>query len=644
MKVALICMPFAAYDYPSIGISLLQAALRRDKIVCDIYYLNLPFASRIGCKTYYALGILSPTTSLSGDWLFARDLFGADPGRDRAYVEKVLKAEFRHYFGAGTVRRLLEVREEVDHFLDECLDGVPWAKYDVVGFTSSFQQNVASLALAKRVKQAFCAKTIAFGGANCEGEMGVELHRQFPFVEFVCSGEGDRAFPELVRRIASGEDTVGIAGIISRKGTETDAPPEIISPVLDLDSLPYPCYEDYFEQLEKVRLNSDFVPFVPFETSRGCWWGQKMHCVFCGINPASINYRSKTPTRALEELIHLGKTYGKKMLNVDWILDLKYLDSFFPELISRKLNFEFFFETKVNLRKQHLKLLRDAGVFSVQPGIESLSTSVLQILNKGCSCLQNVQFLKWARQYGLDVIWNFLYGVPGECPGEYSEMAKFIPHLRHLPPPSQCGRVRMDRFSPLYMHPARYGLTQVRAHQSYSYIYPFGQEALSRLAYYFDFNFPKERTPAEYTHPTLEKLNEWRFAKYRGELRGIICRHTLTIVDTRTKQRKTTTLREPLRSAYIFCDQIQPLASIRTHLVSCVPEITSTDPALEQALDDLVARGLMLREGKSYLSLAILPGAPCEATPRGSSREMHASPSQGPVRLGSSLETAASAS
>lgn len=608
MKVALICMPFAAFNYPSIGISLLQAELRREAIPCDTYYLNLPFAARIGWKSYWRLGEGSPPSSLTGEWLFAADLFGPNPKRDRTYIERILKRESAHHFDSRVVRRLLEVRGCVPQFLDDCLDRVPWAKYDLVGFTSSFQQHVAGLALAKRVKEAFPGTKIIFGGANCEGEMGIELHRRFPFVDFVCSGEGDEAFPELMRHLASGDGTTEIAGIISRKGEETVVPREIISPVFDLDALPYPCYDDYFEQLRKVQLNCHSTPHVPFETSRGCWWGQKMHCTFCGLNSGSMTYRSKTPKRALEELMYLGRTYGKKFLSVDTILDLKYLESFFPELVARGLRFNFFFETKVNLSKDQIKLLRDAGVTELQPGIESLSTGILKLMRKGCNLLQNVQFLKWCRQLGIKVYWNFLYGFPDEPPSEYAEMATFIPFLSHLDPPRGCCKIRMDRFSPYFTRPADYGMTEVRPRDAYSHVYPFEPESLARLAYYFDFRYPQEVALKEYTRPALEKVNAWRFAASRGRLKGIVGEDRLTVVDTRRGRKKSTTvLQDPLRTAYIFCDQVRPFSAIKGHLSRCFPSLDLTDTWLEEALNDLVSRGLMLKEGKSYLSLAILP-------------------------------------
>ena len=51
-----------------------------------------------------------------------------------------------------------------------------------------------------------------FGGGNCEGEMGRELHRSFPWIDYVCSGEGEYSFPQLVQAIAAGRKPLGIPG------------------------------------------------------------------------------------------------------------------------------------------------------------------------------------------------------------------------------------------------------------------------------------------------------------------------------------------------------------------------------------------------------------------------------------------------
>ena len=71
--------------------------------------------------------------------------------------------------------------------------------------------------------------------------MGVALHRSFPWIDYVCSGEGDLAFPELVRALRAspggGQTGLQIDGIISRDGAETKRPAEMTKPVKNLDLL-----------------------------------------------------------------------------------------------------------------------------------------------------------------------------------------------------------------------------------------------------------------------------------------------------------------------------------------------------------------------------------------------------------------------
>ena len=57
-------------------------------------------------------------------------------------------------------------------------------------------------------------------------------------------------------------------------------------------------------------------------------------------------------------------------------------------------------------------------------------------MRKGTTALQGVRFLKWARELGLHVVWNLLWGVPGEDPAEYGRIAGLVPLLTHLQPPA----------------------------------------------------------------------------------------------------------------------------------------------------------------------------------------------------------------
>jgi ribosomal peptide maturation radical SAM protein 1 len=439
--------------------------------------------------------------------------------------------------------------------------------------------------------------------------MGIELHRQFPFIDLVCSGEGDLNFPEFVERVAKGEpaSAIELDGIINRRDGQTIVPRNIVCPVEKLDELPVPSYDDHFEQLRQYGLLESVQTIVPLETSRGCWWGAKQHCTFCGLNGSTMSYRSKSPQRALDEIEELGRKYGKVFHVADNIMDMKYLDTVVPELIERDAGYDFYFEVKVNLKKEHLRKLGLAGMAHLQPGIESLSTSVLKLMRKGCTLLQNVQFLKWTQQLGIVGVWNFLYGFPGEDKEAYDLVAAQVPSLVHLRPPDFCGKVRFDRFSPYFSQPEKFGLRERHPHAAYAYVYPFDEPTVSRMAYYFEYEFDGKQDINEYAKPAVDLIAAWQKAGGSAVLDAHVSPGELSIVDTRFGEKKEYRLSGLERDLYLYCDESHSFNSIAGNF----PE---ADPgALHRALDLFLANRLMLQEGNSYLSLAVLHG---EAIPK----------------------------
>ena len=187
-KVLLVSMPFGAMERPALGLSLLKARLEAAHVDGDVRYLTFAFAEYIGHDTYQWMTYHLPYTAFAGDWTFTAALYGEHPDLDRAYQQNILRDTWR--LPRQDIDRILHVRSFVPA-LPRLLPGRrPVARYAVVGFTSTFEQNIASLALARRLKAAI-RLAIAFGGANWEAVMGRELHRAFPFVDYVCSGEAD---------------------------------------------------------------------------------------------------------------------------------------------------------------------------------------------------------------------------------------------------------------------------------------------------------------------------------------------------------------------------------------------------------------------------------------------------------------------
>jgi ribosomal peptide maturation radical SAM protein 1 len=592
-------MPFAATARPSLGLSLLKAGLAKQNLPCDVWYLHLRFAERIGSRRYQDISE-STAEALIGEWIFAADLFGEQVAPADRFFATVLP---RHADLSPQIAEFRQARDNVQSFLDDCQHALPWGDYALVGFTSMFQQNTSSLALAHRIKRLYPHVQIVFGGANCEGAMGEALHRLFPFIDYVCSGEGDIAFPELARRILRDEPVGNIPGIVRREAGVTVRPSVAGAPVMDMDSLPVPDFDDFIDQRAALDLHAEPVCTL-IETSRGCWWGQKSHCTFCGLNGSTMQFRVKSPARAVDEFTQLTTRYRPEVIEaVDNILDMRYFQDVLPQLADLALGPRIFYETKANLRREQVRQLHESGVDQIQPGIESLNTNVLRIMRKGVSAVQNIQLLRWCAEYMVQPGWNLIAGFPGEDPGDYARQAELVPLLTHLEPPLGVAPLRLDRFSPLFMAPEASQVLNVRSAPAYSQIYPFGEEDLAQLAYYFRFDYADGRDPNTYLADLRHEVEAWRAVAQHSELISLDLGDTLLVYDTRPiALSKEHRLRGAAHAVYLACDVARSAADLVKNLSDAY---TSGD--VDQALKELTASKLMLCEDERYVILAV-PG------------------------------------
>jgi len=604
-KVLLVCMPYGALERPALGLSLLKPALGDAGIPCDVRYLNFSFADLLGVERYRWISAELPYTAFAGDWTFTHLLYGKRPAAETIYLDEILRGTWCR--SEADIEGVLDVRSLASHFLEHSLAAVPWREYAVVGFTSTFEQNIASLAMARQVKHLSPETAIVFGGANWEGGMGLELHRRFRFVDYVCSGESERSFPRLVEQIFRGDSVSDILGIVYRAEGQSvsTGPPEMIR---EMDQLPVPDFSDYFRDLGRSGSGSGVIPTLLFETSRGCWWGAKHHCTFCGLNGQSMAFRSKSAPRALAELEYLLDTWGVELVEaVDNILDMKYFRDLLPALAAANRSAQIFYEVKANLTRKHIELLRDAGVNRIQPGIESMSDHVLKLMRKGTTALQNIQLLKWCKEYNIIADWNLLYGFPGETRDDYRDMMKLLPAIRFLGVPVAWGPVRMDRFSPYFDSPGEFAMRNLRSMAPYRHLYPFREESLSRIAYYFDYDYDPVIDPTGYAEEVVKYLEEWKRNPELGSLcYDISAEGALVLLDSRSdataQELKLSGLE---RAAYEFCDQHQPISAVMRYLRDSFPESEFGEAQVRGFLDSLVANRLMVTDGSHYLALAV---------------------------------------
>ena len=594
-RVLLLSMPFGAIDRPALGLSLLKPALAVRGFVCDVRYLNFVFADYAGGNEYrWAMNDL-PYTAFAGDWTFTESLYGVDAGRDDDYIETILRETWNR--GDHDVARLRNLRELVEPFLAACLASVPFGDYDVVGFTSTFEQNIASLSFARRIKELFPAILTVFGGANWEVPMGLALHQRFPFVDYVCSGEADESFPNLIEQIDRfGDDFAPPAGVVARRGGESvfGGPAPLVRA---MDDLPVPDFSDYFRDLELSGSGVDAAPSILFESSRGCWWGAKHHCTFCGLNFETMDFRRRPPERVLAEIEELVARWGAKRISfTDNIMPLDYVRSLFPALEALPSRPKLFYEVKANLKEEQLDAMTGGGVDSIQPGIESLSSHTLALMRKGVNALQNVALLRSCRGRRIHVVWSHLYGFPGERPDDYRSVLRLIPKIEHLEPPGLAQRISIDRYSPYHADPERLGVGRLTPFRNYGGLYP-REAPLDDLAYHFtaDYStdFMEDRALLSAFH---DGIALWR-SRWRAEqpILHLIDRGgaQVAVADTRSLSRaRLTTLSRAAERTLRHFERPRPRAGVHP-------------PQISAEIDALLERHFLVEHEEMLISVVV---------------------------------------
>ena len=607
-KVALINMPVAMADRPSIQCGLLKAGLTRLGHEVDVYYLNLEFAAELGHERYRDVAHLR-TDQMLGEWLFSVAAFGPQPSEeeyrhvclDKGQAPETDSAEFEE------LRKLRN--ETLPAWIEGWAERVDWGQFDVIGFTSTFEQNTPAFSLARAIKKRFPQVVTIFGGANFDGGMGEEYVRVLPFIDYAVTGEGDRVLPAFVERVARGQSVLDLPGLIGRAADGSLVVNGPASVIQDLDEVPDPEYDEYFETLFRLgreRVLGRHPPMIMVETARGCWWGEKQHCTFCGLNSNGMKFRAKSPERAADQFRKLAAKY--KVVNfeaVDNIMDYKYLQQLCEPLAEERYDYSIFYEVKANLTAEQLKLMSRAGISSIQPGIESLNSHILKLMRKGITMLRNVRLLKWAYYYGMRVGWNILTGFPGEKKEDYEEQMRILPLLRHLPPPGGGGQIWLERFSP-YFFDSSFPVHDVKPVSAYRFIYPRDRFDLEKLAYFFSYRMD-DTLPREYHDGLNREIDHWKKVWGQNPRPVLLYQRApdwIQVVDRRAEKPKVHSFSGMEADIYEYCGETDRSSkSIAGHVASGDGDLSPDE--LQPVLDHFCDLGLMLREKNRYLSLAL---------------------------------------
>ncbi len=605
-QVALVNMPFSYAKYPSIQLGTLSALLKSNAIPVECHHLNVRFAHLIGVELHESI---CEKRALFGEWLFSSLLFRDNPKRmEYPQVFKPVFEQIAQESGkpAGYFEEI--ATRIAPQFLTWALTAIDWGQYKLVGFTSTFDQNVASLTMAKLIKDLYPEVTIVFGGANFDGEMGLEHFRAFPFIDHVVVGEGEESFLPLVRRILDGKTEDYPNGVIYREGEKVMLTPNAAL-FSDFAKTGPPDYDDYYHLLAELGHKAQgFERILLYEGSRGCWWGEKHHCTFCGLNAQSMKFRAKKPEQVLTEIADLSRRYDAVRFRlVDNIIDMTYIEGLFGKLAAEHCDLDVFIETKSNLQKHQIKTLAAGGVKCMQPGLESLSLNQLRAMDKGATPMQNIICLKWSLYYHVTVLWNILLGFPGETNEDYQRQLDLIPSLLHFQPPEATGKFWLQRFSPYFTRPDEYGIRIAGPGMAYEYVYDARQLDLKKIAYDFEYELDSWQVDPHLYQEVVAAIGSWQRLHKSGDRPFLYyskAPNYVTIYDGRNPQAPTRRRYDGLAGLIIEICSEAPKS--RAQICAAVAErMDCNEAALKPVLSELIYQRVLYEERGKCVTLAI---------------------------------------
>jgi radical SAM superfamily enzyme YgiQ (UPF0313 family) len=398
--------------------------------------------------------------------------------------------------------------------LEECLSE---ARPRFLGISGTTHTRFESFDIARRTKRYNPEIITVYGGVHASFTAPDTL-KNIPEIDFVIKGEGEKALAEFIGKYAAGDDFRTVGGLTYRKDGEIVENP--LSPRLDLNRLPPPAYHRL--DLKRYSVKMDFCgkKGISLITSRGC----RAMCSFCS---ASRMFDHLVTTRSavavVNEIETLLQDHGFsaiKIFDSTFTTDRFHVARFCDEILKRKLVFPWECEIRIGtVDRKLLEIMKSAGCYYVDIGVESGSQKILNLMRKGITVEEAGETIKLCHDMGLKIKAFFSFGHIGEYPEDAEKTYQFIEQHRLMISLAACG-------AGIRIYPGTYLETYARSNQllppDFRWSQPYDDEWLQNI--FQSRNVPILLQP-QFGKSHLEKIAlriiGQRFTGWQGFKRGL---------------------------------------------------------------------------------------------------------------------------
>ncbi len=596
LRLGLISMPWSIFNRPSIQLAALKAYVDKhhgDSIHCHLFHHYLTAAASLGNDCYHHLA----KNSWAGEALYSPIL----------YPEQKSNAKNLFQSSCRGNKKLQELDFEataklLEGALDNWLAGLDLSQFDLIGFSICFNQLLSSLTAARKIKELRPDLPIVFGGSGCVAEIGLSLLTNFSQIDYVINGEGEEALAELCLSLSAPKGNGTLSPRIMSRDSRV-LPKSCPKDIPDLNQLPIPDYAPYFNEMKSIFGGMPFVPVLPLEFSRGCWWNK---CKFCNLNLQWQGYRWKQAETMLQEVQQQSSRYQcLDFCFTDNALPPREADLFFNTLARSSADYDFFAEVRVLTDPDTPQRYRRGGLSSIQVGIEALSSSLLNKMQKGTSAIENIAAMRQSAEAGIQLDGNLIIEFPGSSIAEAHETMAALDYVLPYPPLSAASFF-LGHGSPVAQAPQDYGILAITQHPKNRQLLP--QKVLKELTMLIKGYRGDRGLQKGIWKEVKAKIAAWNsFHENRSSLRPALSyREGQNFLIIRQEQPLGQTLQHRLqgksREMYLYCREIQSIEE----LCSAFPNIK--EAAIVNFLQGLCDKKLMFRENNQFLALAIRGG------------------------------------
>ena len=613
-QVAFVTMPFTWMPMPAIAPSTFKACLAEAGLTSYVLYAMFPFLELLDEQDIEVISTWQFASKI-GEFAFAHltdrpSPYSIEEFADYAWGNAVPEDRMSKEELTALIGR---VREAAEALVDAVARKIQLMGARVVCASSIYYQQNGTFALFKRLKEIDPGIVTIVGGTNMTGSMGLAALHHYPSIDYVSFGEGDEIIADVCRIALGLQEGPMPYGILGHDDADTVLAP--FRQTSDMNSLPLPDYSDYMQELENysrepVGLQTIYMRMIYLEGSRGCWWGQRSVCTFCGLNGCKNIFRAKDPKHFYDEIRAMERRYpGSAIQLSDNILSQEMMKDLLPLLAGDGERHEIYTEIKSNITEEDLVRMRDAGFTEVQPGIEGLNDHLLKLMNKGNKAVNHVALLKRGAANDVTLSWNLLFGMPGEEPQDYEETIETVHKIVHLDPPTGVHALYFQRFSRYTEEPEAFNLS-LEPHPVYRYLFGDDEEFLNDVAFIFTMksDCPFRETKRQHYplyNRVIDACNEWtalRKIDNPPRLEMVETPTGVSIVDTRPCSAMPFGRLEGV-PADVLLAAWNPV-SIETLCEKFVGKYAEDE--IYAALDELIAENLVIHLSNRYLGLPIL--------------------------------------